>query len=66
MTRNWSESSFARCGISGAGETIAEQVELDEADFVVLQDRMPVQVGKWRILPPGVEDDPQNRADNGE
>lgn len=50
--REWSE-----------GSAVPEGVPIDSADFVIIKRSVPVQVGKWRILPPGVEDDPRNRTD---
>ena len=41
--------------------TATEHVTLNAADFVVMERVAPVQVGKWRIMPPGVEDDPKQR-----
>jgi len=32
-----------------------EQVAIDDADFVLFERRVPVRMGKWRILPPGAE-----------
>ncbi|MBI1873019.1 MAG: hypothetical protein HYS05_03905 [Acidobacteria bacterium] len=32
-----------------------EQVAVDDADFVLFERRVPVRMGKWRILPPGAE-----------
>jgi hypothetical protein len=40
--------------------TAGEHVEVDSADFVMIEHWMPVQVGRWRIMPPGVEDHKEN------
>jgi hypothetical protein len=32
-----------------------EEVGIDDADFVVFERRVPIRMGKWRILPPGAE-----------
>ncbi|MBI3492078.1 MAG: hypothetical protein HY047_09890 [Acidobacteria bacterium] len=44
----------------GKGATATERIGLDAADFVVMEHVAPVQVGKWRIMPPGIEDDSAN------
>jgi hypothetical protein len=36
----------------GKGATATEHVSLDAADFMVMERVAPVQVGKWRIMPP--------------
>ncbi len=46
-----------------SGTDAAERVHLEDADFVVMERFAPVQVGKWRVMPPGVEDDPKNRRE---
>jgi hypothetical protein len=38
------------------GPRVAGDVHVQDADFVVMKRPMPVQVGKWRIMPPGAED----------
>lgn len=37
------------------GEPTSEHISVDEAAFVIVEHQMPPQLGKWRILPPGVE-----------
>lgn len=39
-----------------AGQRAPSDVHVDDADFVVIERVMPVRMGKWRILPPGIED----------
>jgi hypothetical protein len=46
------------------GEPASEYVGIDEAAFVIIEHKVPPQMGKWRILPPGVENQKPN--DEGE
>jgi hypothetical protein len=38
--------------------TAAEDVPLDDAQFVLFERRIPVRMGKWRVVPPGAEKNP--------
>jgi hypothetical protein len=38
-----------------------EKVTTDNANYVMSKRKIPVSSGKWRILPPGIEDKPQRR-----
>jgi hypothetical protein len=46
---------LARFRREALGERTPSAIHIDDADFVMIQRTMPVQMGKWRILPPGVE-----------
>jgi hypothetical protein len=37
------------------GEPASKYVDVDEAAFVIVEHKVPPKMGKWRILPPGVE-----------
>lgn len=39
--------------------TAAKEIGLNTADFVAKETLMPVRMGKWRIMPPGTENQPQ-------
>ena len=39
----------------------AEDVSADSANYVISKRKIPVSGGKWRILPPGIEDEPKRR-----
>ena len=46
------------------GEPASQYVGIDEAAFVIVEHKVPPQMGKWRILPPGVENQkPSDRDD---
>ena len=34
---------------------LPQPVSIEDAEFVVIERIVPVQVGKWRMLPPGLE-----------
>lgn len=37
------------------GQPQGSNIGIDEAAFMMLENRLPVQMDKWRILPSGVE-----------
>jgi hypothetical protein len=45
--------------MAGAPAT-SENVTADNANYVVIKRMVPISSGKWRILPPGTEDEPES------
>lgn len=39
----------------------SESLSSDEADYIVLERRVPLHMGKWRMLPPEVENEAENK-----